>query len=162
MGEDTHRLVPNRKLILGGVEIPYRMGLLGHSDADALVHAVIDALLGACAMGDIGTLFPDSDMQYKGISSLTLLYRVAKKLYNAGNSIVNIDSVITAQEPRLSGYIDSMRNNIANTLNRVDKRITVGSVSVKATTPEHTGAEGQLLCITCRAVAMCISSAVIK
>ena len=148
IGEDTHRLTEGRKLILGGVEIPFRLGLLGHSDADALVHAVIDALLGAAALGDIGRHFPDSDPEYKGISSLILLERTAQMLRERGYAARNVDAVITAQEPKLAPYIDEMRKKIADALN-----VGVESVSVKATTPERLGPEGELLSITVRAVA---------
>ncbi|MBO4562230.1 MAG: 2-C-methyl-D-erythritol 2,4-cyclodiphosphate synthase [Clostridia bacterium] len=153
MGEDTHRLTEGRKLIIGGVDIPYRMGLLGHSDADVLVHAIIDAMLGAAALGDIGRHFPDSDPKYKGISSMILLERAAELVECSGYRVVNIDATITAQEPKLAPYIDEMRKRIADAI----PRIGIKEVSVKATTPEHTGPEGNLECITARAVA-CISA----
>ena len=149
LGEDTHRLVEGRKLILGGVEIPFRLGLLGHSDADALIHAVIDALLGAAALGDIGRHFPDSDPAYKGISSLVLLKKTKEMLDEKGFSVSNVDAVVTAQEPKLKGYIDLMREKIADALG-----VGVEYISVKATTPEHLGPEGNLESITVRAVAM--------
>lgn len=149
IGEDTHRLTEGRKLILGGVEIPFRLGLLGHSDADALIHAIIDAMLGAAAMGDIGRHFPDSDPKYKGISSLLLLERTAAMLRENGYEIVNIDAVITAQEPKLAPYIDKMREKTAEALSLPG----IEDISIKATTPEHLGPEGRLESITVRAVA---------
>jgi len=148
-GEDTHRLTEGRKLILGGVEIPYRMGLLGHSDADALLHAVIDALFGAAALGDIGRHFPDSDPKYKGIDSMELLKYAAEEIRAAGYRVVNIDSTILAQEPKMAPYVDQMAANIESVLG-----LAKGSVSVKAKTPEHTGPEGRLECISTRCVAM--------
>ena len=148
-GEDTHLLREGRALIIGGVEIPHPMGLLGHSDADVLVHAVMDAILGAAALGDIGTHFSDSDPQYKGISSIKLLTRVSEILSQNGYRIGNIDSTIIAQEPRLSSYIPQMRKNIADAL-----QINTNAVSVKATTPEGTGPEGRLECITARSVVL--------
>ncbi|MBO6060747.1 MAG: 2-C-methyl-D-erythritol 2,4-cyclodiphosphate synthase [Clostridia bacterium] len=150
IGEDTHRLTEGRPLILGGVEIPFRLGLFGHSDADALVHAVIDALLGAAALGDIGRHFPDSDPQYKGVSSILLLQKVSDLLEKCGYHAVNIDAVITAQEPKLAPYIDEMRKKLADAVSHIG----ADSVSVKATTPEHLGPEGNLECITVRAVAL--------
>ena len=146
-GEDTHRFKEGRKLILGGVDVPYTMGLLGHSDADVLTHAVIDGLLGAAAMGDIGRLFPDSSAQYKDICSLILLERAWEKVKGAGYSPVNIDATIIAQQPKLAPHIAAMRENIARVLGCDADR-----VSVKATTPEHTGPEGNLECITARCV----------
>lgn len=148
-GEDTHLLREGRALIIGGVEIPHPMGLLGHSDADVLVHAVMDAILGAAALGDIGTHFSDSDPQYKDISSIKLLTRVSEILSQNGYRIGNIDSTIIAQEPRLSSYIPQMRKNIADAL-----QINTNAVSVKATTPEGTGPEGRLECITARSVVL--------
>ncbi len=136
-GYDVHRLKPGLKLVLGGVEISYDKGLEGHSDADVLVHAIIDALLGAAAAGDIGSHFPDNDESYKGISSLILLSRVKDKLWKEGYKIINIDSTVVAQTPRLSGYIDSMKSKIAETL-----EIACSSVSVKATTTEGLGFTG--------------------
>lgn len=148
-GEDTHCLVQGRKLILGGVEIPYPMGLLGHSDADALLHAVIDALFGAAALGDIGRHFPDSHPKYKGIDSMELLKCAYEEIQNAGYAVVNIDSTILAQEPKLAPYVDQMAKNIESALS-----LPAGSVSVKAKTPEHTGPEGRLECISTRCVAL--------
>ena len=116
-GYDVHRLCEDRKLILGGVDIPYEKGLLGHSDADVLVHAVMDSLLGALALGDIGKHFPDTDPKYKGADSIKLLEFVTELIKNQGYSIVNIDATILAQKPKLAGYIDSMRENIAKDMN---------------------------------------------
>ena len=146
-GEDTHRLQQDRRLILGGVDVPFELGLLGHSDADVLTHAIIDAMLGAAAMGDIGRLFPDSSSEYKDICSLILLERVWDKVKGEGYSLENIDATIVAQKPKLAPYIDAMRGNIARVLG-----CDVDRVSVKATTPEHTGPEGNLECITARSV----------
>ena len=136
-GYDVHKLTENRALILGGVNIPHTKGLLGHSDADVLTHAVMDALLGAAALGDIGQHFPDSDDKYKGISSLKLLSHVKTLLEKKGYEIVNIDSIIVAQAPRLAGYIPEMRENIASVLG-LDKDF----VNVKATTEERLGFTG--------------------
>ena len=138
IGYDVHKLCENRKLILGGVEIPYEYGLLGHSDADVLVHAIMDALLGACALGDIGKHFPDTDAKYKDISSIELLKHVGTLLKENDYIINNIDSIIVAQQPKVSLYIDSMRVNIAAALN-----IDADAVSVKATTTEQLGFEGR-------------------
>ena len=148
-GEDTHRLTEGRRLVIGGVEIPYRMGLMGHSDADVLIHAVIDALLGAAAMGDIGRLFPDSSPEYKDMDSLILLKRAWQMVRGAGYEICSVDATVIAQEPKLAPYIDNMRRNIADAMG-----CDVGIVSAKATTPEHTGPEGNLECITARSVCM--------
>lgn len=148
-GEDTHRLREGRRLVLGGAEIPYRLGLLGHSDADALCHAIIDALLGAAALGDIGRHFPDTDERFKDADSLMLLARIAEALDERGYNIVNTDSVIIAQEPKMAPYIEGMRENLSRAL-----RIDISCVSVKATTPERTGAEGNLECITVRSVVL--------
>lgn len=137
-GYDVHRLTEGRGLIMGGVQIPYRLGLLGHSDADVLVHAIMDALLGAAALGDIGKHFPDTSMKYRGISSILLLEEVSHLLDEAGYSIINIDSTIVAQKPKMAPYIDSMRENIARALG-----LDVSSVSVKATTEEHLGFTGR-------------------
>lgn len=137
MGYDVHRLVEGRKLILGGVEIPHTLGLLGHSDADVLLHAIMDALLGAAALGDIGKHFPDTDEKYKGISSLRLLEHVGRLLEENGYVIENIDSTIIAQKPKLRPYIEEMERNIAATL-----RIDVSQVNVKATTEEKLGFTG--------------------
>jgi 2-C-methyl-D-erythritol 2,4-cyclodiphosphate synthase len=136
-GYDVHRLVPDRKLILGGVEIPFERGLLGHSDADVLLHAVADALLGAAALGDIGCLFPDNDPQYAGADSLELLRQVAARVHDAGYTVCNADATILMQRPKLRPYIDDMRRNIAQALD-----VPVSSVSVKATTEEGLGFTG--------------------
>lgn len=147
MGYDVHRLVEERKLILGGVEIPYEKGLLGHSDADVLVHALMDALLGAAAMGDIGRHFPDTDDQYKGIDSMVLLDHVVKLLWDAGYVVNNVDVTVVAQRPKLAGYIPQMEQNLANRM-RVEKN----QVNVKATTTEKLGFEGEGLGISTYAV----------
>lgn len=137
-GYDVHKLTENRKLILGGVDIPYEKGLLGHSDADVLVHAVMDALLGAAALGDIGQHFPDSDDKYKGISSLKLLGFVKDLLSENGYEIVNIDSIVVAQAPKLAPHIPEMRKNIADVL-----EMDVSDINVKATTTEKLGFTGR-------------------
>ena len=148
-GFDAHRLVEGRELWLGGVQIPYEKGLLGHSDADAPLHALADALLGAAAMGDIGKLFPDSDPAYKGISSILLLEEVRKRLTNAGFTVGNVDVTIVCQAPKLSPYIPQMREKIAKAL-----QISVEQVSVKATTTERMGYEGRSEGISAQAVAL--------
>ena len=148
-GYDVHRLTQDRKLILGGVEIEYELGLLGHSDADVLVHAIMDALLGAAALGDIGKHFPDTDNLYKGADSIELLKRVKAVLDDNSFSVVNIDSTIVAQRPKLSPYIDLIRQNIADAL-----QISTASVSVKATTTEKLGFEGEGLGISAQAVCL--------
>ena len=137
IGYDVHRLVEDRKLILGGVEIPYEKGLLGHSDADVLVHAVMDALLGAAALGDIGQHFPDNDPKYKGISSILLLEKVGQLLNEKGYRVVNVDSIVIAQKPKLLPYRPQMAENMAQALG-----IPVDCVSVKATTEEGMGFTG--------------------
>lgn len=134
IGYDVHRLVVNRKLILGGVEIPFVKGLLGHSDADVLCHAFADALLGAAALGDIGTHFPDTDARYKDVSSLVLLQHVGKLLKERRFSIVNVDATIVLQQPKLAPYVKRMQENVAHALGIQD-----GQVSVKATTSEGLG-----------------------
>jgi 2-C-methyl-D-erythritol 2,4-cyclodiphosphate synthase len=151
-GYDVHKLVENRKLILGGVEIPYEKGLLGHSDADVLVHAVMDALLGAAALGDIGLHLPDSDPAYKGADSLRLARRVSEILAENGYLIENVDSTVIAQAPKLRPYIDQMRQNIADAL-----EIDVPQVSVKATTEEHLGFTGRGEGISAQAAALITS-----
>ena len=148
-GYDVHKLVENRKLILGGVDIPYEKGLLGHSDADVLLHAISDALLGAAALGDIGKLFPDTDQKYKGADSLVLLKKVATRLSCAGYRIVNVDSTILAQAPKLAPHIGKMRINIARALD-----IDLDAVSVKATTEEGLGFTGEKLGIAAHAVCL--------
>ena len=137
IGYDVHRLVPDRKLILGGVEIPHTLGLLGHSDADVLVHAIMDALLGATALGDIGQHFPDTDPAYKGISSLKLLSHVTRLLAGHGFSVVNVDATVIAQRPKLAGHILKMRENIASVMG-----LPLTAVNVKATTTEGLGFTG--------------------
>lgn len=138
LGYDVHALTENRKLILGGVEIPYERGLLGHSDADVLIHAIMDALLGAAALGDIGKHFPDTDNSFKDISSLVLLKQTKSVLETNGFSINNIDSTIVAQSPKLSPFIEEMRKNISDIL-----QINISSVNIKATTTERLGFEGR-------------------
>ncbi len=137
-GYDVHRLVENRKLIIGGVEIPYEKGLLGHSDADVLLHAVSDALLGAAALGDIGLLFPDNDPDFEGADSLVLLKKVCNYVRDNGFEIVNIDATVLAQKPKLRPYIDKMRERISEACS-----LSVSSVSVKATTEEGLGFTGK-------------------
>lgn len=137
LGYDVHRLVDERALILGGVTIPYEKGLLGHSDADVLIHAIMDSLLGASALGDIGKHFPDTDPKYKGISSIKLLKEVGNLLKKNGFSINNIDSTIIAQKPKMAPYIQTMRENIASALS-----IELNQINVKATTEEGLGFTG--------------------
>ena len=148
-GYDVHRLVEGRKLIIGGVESPHDTGLLCHSDADVLLHAISDSLLGAAALGDIGKLFPDNDKKYEGADSLILLKKVATRIYCAGYRIVNIDSTVIAQAPKLSPHIQKMRANIARALD-IDKE----QVSVKATTEEGLGFSGERLGIAAHAVCL--------
>ena len=152
MGYDVHRLVEDRQLIIGGVTIPYEKGLLGHSDADVLLHAVMDALLGAAAMGDIGKHFPDTDAAYKGISSVKLLEKVGALLEEKGFLIENIDATIIAQAPKMRPYIDTMRENIARALG-----IDVIQVNVKATTEEGLGFTGNGEGISSQAICMLTS-----
>lgn len=148
-GYDVHRLVEGRKLILGGVEIPHETGLLGHSDADVLLHAISDSLLGAAALGDIGKLFPDNDPAYKGADSLVLLRRVNVHLGTAGYRVVNVDATVIAQAPKLSPHILEMRKNIARALG-----VDLSEVSVKATTEEGLGFSGEKLGIAAHAVCL--------
>lgn len=148
-GYDVHRLVEGRKLILGGVEVAHEKGLLGHSDADVLVHAICDALLGAAALGDIGRRFPDTDEKYRGISSLSLLAEVGKMLSAMECEINNIDATVIADTPKLAPYIDTMRRKIADTLG-----IGTGAVSIKATTHEGLGFAGRCEGIAATAVAV--------
>ena len=148
-GYDVHRLVEGRRLILGGVDVPYGLGLLGHSDADVLVHAVMDALLGAATLGDIGRLFPDTDERYSGADSLKLLAGVMERLRAGGYSVSNIDATIIAQRPKLAPYIDEMRRNIA-----LAAGLEIGQVSVKATTEEKLGFTGEGLGIAAHAIAL--------
>lgn len=151
-GYDVHRLTEDRKLIIGGVQIPHERGLLGHSDADVLLHAIMDALLGAAALGDIGKHFPDSDPAYAGISSLLLLKKVGEKLAEKGFLVENIDATIIAQAPKMRPYIDEMCANIANAL-----EIDISSVNVKATTEEGLGFTGAGEGIAAQAVCMLTS-----
>lgn len=148
-GYDVHRLVPDRRLILGGVDIPHETGLLGHSDADVLTHAVMDALLGALALGDIGKLFPDTDPTYAGADSLALMRAVAEHVAAEGYEIGNIDATVLAQAPKLAPHIPLMRENIANTLG-----IATDRVSVKATTEEKLGFTGEKRGIAAHAVCL--------
>lgn len=152
MGYDVHRLVENRKLIIGGVEIPYEKGLLGHSDADVLLHAIMDALLGAAALGDIGKHFPDTDEAYRGISSVKLLEKVGELLEENCFFIENIDATIIAQAPKMRPYIDTMREIIAKAL-----KISIGQVNVKATTEEGLGFTGNGEGISSQAVCLLTS-----
>ncbi|KEZ87579.1 2-C-methyl-D-erythritol 2,4-cyclodiphosphate synthase [Clostridium sulfidigenes] len=137
LGYDVHKLVPNRDLIIGGVKIPHTLGLLGHSDADVLIHAIMDSLLGAAALGDIGKHFPDTDAEFKGISSIKLLNEVRELLSKSDYKIENIDATIIAQRPKMSPYITSMRENISEAL-----RISIDQINVKATTEEGLGFTG--------------------
>ena len=152
MGYDVHRLVPERDLIIGGVKIPYEKGLLGHSDADVLLHAIMDALLGAAALGDIGKHFPDNDPAYKEADSLMLLGRVGEILSEEGYVIENIDSTIIAQKPKMAPHIEQMRRNIADTLG-----LDISRVNVKATTEEGLGFTGTGEGISAQAVALIMS-----
>lgn len=149
IGYDVHRLVEGRKLIMGGVEIPHKKGLLGHSDADVLVHAIMDAMLGAICYNDIGYIFPDTDPKYKDISSLVLLKKVSDIINTKGFYIVNIDSVIIADEPKFSPYRDEMRKKIADTL-----ETSLGNISIKATTTEGLGFTGTGEGIAAKAVVL--------
>ena len=148
-GYDVHRLVEDRKLILGGVNIEWEKGLLGHSDADVLTHAVMDALLGAAAMGDIGRHFPDSDQRYAGADSVELLRHVIGQLEEAGYRVGNVDCTVIAQRPKLAGYIPQMRENLARAMG-----IEIDQVNVKATTEEKLGFTGEGLGISAHAVAL--------
>ena len=148
-GYDVHRLVEGRPLILGGVEIPFERGLLGHSDADVLLHAVMDALLGAAALGDIGKLFPDHDDRFLNISSLILLEHTAEALKQAGYFVVNIDATVVAQKPKIAPYLEQMRHNISETLGA-----SLEQVSVKGTTEEKLGFTGDGSGIACHAVCL--------
>ncbi|MDD3115195.1 MAG: 2-C-methyl-D-erythritol 2,4-cyclodiphosphate synthase [Anaerovibrio sp.] len=148
MGYDVHQLAENRRLIIGGVEIPFARGLLGHSDADVLLHAVADALLGAAALGDIGRHFPDTDERYRGADSLQLLEEVGRLLAAKGYQVGNVDATIVAQRPKMAPYIEQMRQNIAGVLH-----IAVDAVNVKATTEEHLGFTGNGQGISSYAVA---------
>jgi 2-C-methyl-D-erythritol 2,4-cyclodiphosphate synthase len=149
IGYDVHRLVEGRALIIGGVTIPHTLGLLGHSDADVLTHAVMDALLGAAGLGDIGKAFPDTSAEFKDISSIVLLERVMKMLHEEGYEVVNVDSVVVAQAPKLAPYIPVMQSILAKTM-AVDEN----QVNVKATTTEKLNFEGKELGISTQAVAL--------
>lgn len=151
-GFDVHQLAEGRKLILGGVEIPYELGLLGHSDADVLTHALMDAMLGACALGDIGHLFPDNDDAYLGADSMKLLGEVTRVTADAGYRLVNCDVTVICQKPKLAGYIDAMRQRLADVMG-VDKN----AVSVKATTTEKLGFTGRGEGIAAEAVCLMTS-----
>lgn len=149
IGYDVHKLVENRSLILGGVKIPFHKGLLGHSDADVLIHSIMDSLLGAAALGDIGKHFPDTDDTFKGISSIHLLEKVNNLIKDNNFTISNIDAVIIAQKPKLSPYIDDMRQNIAHILN-----IDLNQINIKATTEEGLGFTGTLQGISSQSVCL--------
>lgn len=138
IGYDVHQLVKGRKLIIGGVEIPYEKGLLGHSDADVLIHAIMDSILGALGLGDIGKHFPDTDNQYKDISSLVLLNRVYNIMLKSGYKVGNIDAVIIAEKPKMAPYIENMKGNIAKVL-----KTPLSYINIKATTTERLGFEGR-------------------
>lgn len=148
-GYDVHRLIEGRKLILGGVEIPYKKGLDGHSDADVLLHAVMDALLGAAALGDIGKHFPDTDEKYKGADSLILLSEVGNIIEKAGYRVGNVDATVIAQKPKLAPFIEKMRENIAEAL-----KVEINQISVKATTEEKLGFTGDGSGIAAHAVCL--------
>lgn len=149
MGYDVHKLVENRKLILGGVDIPFEKGLLGHSDADVVVHAIMDAILGACALGDIGKHFPDTDPAYKGISSIKLLEYVGKLVKDNNYVIGNIDATIICQRPKISPYREEMIKNVAKALD-----INTNQICIKATTEEGLGFTGEGLGISSQAIAL--------
>ena len=150
-GYDVHRLTENRKLILGGVDIPHDKGLLGHSDADVLVHAIMDSILGALALGDIGHFFPDNDDNYKNADSIKLLEKVCQVMENNGYKIGNIDSTVIAQKPKLAPYIIKMRENIAEAC-----ECDISQISVKATTEEKLGFTGEMLGISAHAVSLLV------
>lgn len=149
MGYDVHRLVPDRELILGGVRIDYKLGLLGHSDADVLLHAIMDAILGAAALGDIGKHFPDTDPAYKGASSIRLMEHVRELVQEEGFSVENVDAAIIAQKPKMRLYIDEMRQNIADALG-----VELSRINVKATTEEGLGFTGSEEGISAQAVCL--------
>jgi 2-C-methyl-D-erythritol 2,4-cyclodiphosphate synthase len=148
-GWDTHALVPGRKLVLGGVEIPYERGLLGHSDADALLHAITDALLGAAGLGDIGRHFPDTDERFRGADSIVLLTEAARRVREGGWQVANVDSTVIAQAPKLAPHIEAMRSRIANALG-----LAAAQVNVKAKTAELLGPVGRGQSIEARAVVL--------
>lgn len=151
MGYDVHKLVKNRSLIIGGVTIPYELGLLGHSDADVLVHAIMDSLLGAAALRDIGSHFPDNNKEYSGISSIELLKRVKDLISSKGYSISNIDATIIAQKPKMAPYIEEMRINISDAL-----KINIDQINIKATTEEGLGFTGECLGISSQSICLLI------
>lgn len=153
LGYDVHRLVKGRNLIIGGVKIDYELGLLGHSDADVLIHAIMDSLLGAAALGDIGRHFPDTDVLYKDADSIELLKRVGQLIREKGYEISNIDSIIVAQKPKMAPHIEKMRENIANALG-----IGTDRVSVKATTEEGLGFTGEMQGISSKAICLLIKN----
>ncbi len=148
-GYDVHRFCEDRPLFLGGVEIPYEKGLLGHSDADVLLHAICDALLGAAAMGDIGKHFPDTDEQFKGIDSKILLKKVCEKIKCKGFKVVNIDATVIAQKPKISPFVEKMRETVAEILG-----VDIDSINIKGTTEEGLGFTGELKGIACHCVCL--------
>ncbi len=150
-GWDTHALVPGRKLVIGGIEIPFERGLLGHSDADVLAHAITDALFGAAGLGDIGRHFPDTDERFKGANSMLLLAECARRVREAGFEIANVDSTVIAQAPKLAPHIEAMRARLAQAL-----QLVPGQVNVKAKTAEKLGPVGQGLSIEARAIALLV------
>lgn len=152
-GWDVHALVPGRRLVIGGVDIPHTAGLLGHSDADVLLHAITDALLGAAALGDIGTHFPDTDAQFRGADSVVLLQEAARRVRTQGYEVGNIDSTVVAQAPRLAAHIPAMRERIAGALG-----LGLDQINVKAKTAERMGPVGQCLAIEARAVALLLKA----
>jgi len=152
-GWDVHALVPGRRLVIGGVAIPHTAGLLGHSDADVLLHAITDALLGAAALGDIGTHFPDTDAQFRGADSVVLLQEAVRRVRTQGYEVGNIDSTVVAQAPRLAAHIPAMRERIAEALG-----LGLDQVNVKAKTAERMGPVGQCLAIEARAVALLLKA----
>jgi 2-C-methyl-D-erythritol 2,4-cyclodiphosphate synthase len=152
-GWDVHALVPGRALVIGGVAIPFERGLLGHSDADVLLHAIADALLGAAALGDIGRHFPDTDERFRGADSLQLLAEAARRVREHGWQVGNVDSTVIAQAPRLAPHIDAMRERIAQALG-----VAIGQVNVKAKTAEKVGAVGEGAAIEARAIALLVQS----
>jgi 2-C-methyl-D-erythritol 2,4-cyclodiphosphate synthase len=154
-GYDVHRLVEGRRCIIGGVDIPHEKGLLGHSDADVLLHAIMDAVLGAMAAGDIGKLFPDNDPTYKGADSLVLTRRVAEVMVERGYRLGNLDATVIAQAPKLAPHVDTMRENLANTLG-----VSKDRVGVKATTEEKLGFTGEKLGISAHAVCLLIKESI--
>jgi 2-C-methyl-D-erythritol 2,4-cyclodiphosphate synthase len=153
-GWDVHALVPGRALVIGGVAIPFERGLLGHSDADVLLHAITDALLGAAALGDIGRHFPDTDERFRGADSLQLLAEAARRVREHGWQVGNVDSTVIAQAPRLAPHIDGMRERIAQALG-----VAIGQVNVKAKTAEKVGPVGEGAAVEARAIALLVQSA---